>query len=916
MRNYRSYFLSFAFYSIFAALLTWPLLPHFFICVPGDGGDDPALTWNLWWVKYALLDLRTNPFDCRYMFYPIGINLAFYTLTVLNAILSIPLQFTFGLIPASNLILLSSFILSAFGMHLLTLMLLREGISAQRAWPTRASPHWAATLAGIIYGFASCKLFYASLGQFNIASSQWIPFFVLFLIRMGQHPGRKRYVLLAALFLIFQAWAEMTFASFLIILTALYALWVLVTEHNRKALSFLASLMLMLGLFALGISPMLAAMVPDLIAEGDFFVRGTGFADVFSADVMGFFLPTRLHPLLGRIVDRFPFPHDKGQHLYPGYATLILALLGLWKARGTLRLKPPLPRDKAGRQKRLSLYLIFFAFAALFFTLLSLGPSLRVNGHDTGVPLPFIILQKLPFFKGNRYPGRYNVMVMLCLAPLAARGFVSIFENLAPDQEANLRGIAPGGRLRSLHPYWHLLAIALIVFEHLSIPLPLSNMQIPEAYRAIAEDEEPGTVLEIPLAWRNGFRITGTMDVVIMFEQFYQTFHHKPILGGNTSRNPDFKFQYFTEAPVINSIIALENGHQVDETAIARDKELAPYVARFFNIHYVIIHPDKTPPALTNYLQDVFNLSSANLIAPAGSSPIHPAELPTHQPIIYHIAPPPAPDLLSLDMASPLAHLSRGEGWAPVPTGDYVWAQRRKVRLLVPLSHRAQWMRLTAYAPGEGQTLTIAVNGRKLPPVRLNQGWGDYEVTLPPGAVQDGLNEFVLHFSRLFPAIRLSILIRSAGMDVGDFGYIYVNGINVSPNKRGYNIVVLNPETGELEITENFDTFASEEEAEAMAEFLARIPEGHIVAVAARDEASLHLTEEAVHALGLIGAEGDLRGCFRCSHAIIGVKGMQPGQALEALSPTRPANVWLGEAISEPHVAAAFKRIEFRRAVK
>jgi len=106
-------------YTLFALALTWPLVVHFGSHVPGDGADDPPLTWNLWWVQYALLHLGENPFDGSYMFYPLGINLAFYTLTVLNGLLSIPLQATVGLIPASNLLLLSSFVLSGYGAFLL-----------------------------------------------------------------------------------------------------------------------------------------------------------------------------------------------------------------------------------------------------------------------------------------------------------------------------------------------------------------------------------------------------------------------------------------------------------------------------------------------------------------------------------------------------------------------------------------------------------------------------------------------------------------------------------------------------------------------------------------------------------------------------------------------------------------------------
>ncbi len=46
-----------------------------------------------------------------------------------------------------------------------------------------------AFLAGLLYAFSSSKLFYAALGQFNIASSQWIPFAVLYVLRSGR-PAR------------------------------------------------------------------------------------------------------------------------------------------------------------------------------------------------------------------------------------------------------------------------------------------------------------------------------------------------------------------------------------------------------------------------------------------------------------------------------------------------------------------------------------------------------------------------------------------------------------------------------------------------------------------------------------------------------------------------------------------------------
>jgi hypothetical protein len=84
------------------------------------------------------------------------------------------------------------------------------------------------------------------------------------------------------------------------------------------------------------------------------------------------------------------------------------------------------------------------------------------------------------------------------------------------------------------------------------------------------------------------------------------------------------------------------------------------------------------------------------------------------------------------------------------------------------------------------------------------------------------------------------------------------------------------------------------------------------VAVAVEDEASLHLTEEAVSALRTIGAESDLRGMFRWAHAIIGVKGAEPGQALEATGLLRPVSVTVGQGFTELGVAAAVDYVAFQ----
>ena len=886
MRRWQIHLLVLAGYILFALVLTWPVAARLDTHVPGDGADDPPLTWNLWWVQDALLDQGTNPFDCDYLFYPLGINLAFYTLTVLNGLLSIPLQAVAGLIPATNLLLLSSFVLSGYGTFLLAQYVLSRHAGVERR--ERAAGLIAllpAFGAGLLYAFASSKLAYAALGQWNIASSQWIPFYVLCLLRMGDQPRRWRYPLLAALFLLFQAYAELTYASFLVLFTALWALWQVASSFRSANLwRLVGNLVLIGGIFVAGLLPVLAMMVPDLLAEGDIFVEGGGFADAFSADLLGFAVPTMYHPLFGSLVERFGFDHTVGQHLYLGYSVLALAVLGAaWAWRRSPAVK-------------------FWTLSTVIFWLMTLGPSLRVNGTDSGIPLPFALVAQLPFFKGNRYPSRYSVLLVLSLALLVAFGLAAIVRH----RERATRQ-APGPALRV---GGGILLAGLILFEHLCIPLPMSDMKVPSIYQSIADDM-PGdwTLLDLPVAWRNGFRVTGTQHPIIMFQQYYQTVHGKRILAGNTSRNPPLKFQYFAEAPVINTIIALETGHAIDASVIEQDRALAADVLRFFYIQAIVAHPEHTGPEMVPYLESTMPVACSE--EDAGL-------------VFCQVDLPPWPERWIVTPGDALSRLSYAEGWG-VPADGVIWAQRKAARLLVPLNGGDERMTFRAYAPADEQQLQIEVNGTLVTQLEMSFGWHDYKVTLPAEAVQEGLNEIRLRFDVLTAASEgslsdrsigqtgchspVNLVVQSAGQEVGDFGHIYVDGLDVSPGERGYNVAVIHPETGVVEQVAAFDTHLDPAASASLAAFLDSVPAGRIVAVAAADEASRLLGEDAVAALRRIGAQDDLRDRFRWGHAIIGMQGAVPGAALEATGWMQPLTVAAGEGATEPDLAAAFGEI-------
>jgi hypothetical protein len=884
-------------YGLLALALTYPLAAHLGSHVPGNGVDDPPLTWNLWWVPTALLETGTNPFQSDYLFYPLGINLSFYTLTVLNGLLSIPLQGILPLVTTSNLLLLSSFVLGGYGAFLLALVVVpkRGGLAG----------YLPAFAAGLIYAFASSKLFYAALGQWNIASSQWIPFYALALVRLARQPRSRRLALLAGLFLLFQAYAELTYASFLALFTGLWLAWNLLVPpsdlpRGAARRQHAARLLLATGLVALvflaGMVPQLAAMLPDLRSEGDIWTQGGGFADVFSADLLGFWIPTALHPLLGSLGAGLSYHRTVGQQIYPGYVVLGLALLGAVASR----------RRPATQ---------FWALSALAFWLLTLGPTLRINGQDTGVPLPFALVERLPFFQGNRYPSRYSVMLTLSLAVLAAMGLAWLLGWLAARQKGKAERSqgAPRHQGRLATGALLLSLCALLLFEHLSIPLPLSDMTVPAVYEAVAR-EVPGdfTLLDLPLAWRNGSRVTGTQDPIIMFEQYYQSTHGKKLLAGNTSRNPRQKFQYFAEAPVIATIIALETGHKVDPATVRADAAIAAQVLRFFDVQAIVVHPDKAGPDMVPYLQAILPLETLYR---------------DEESVAYRVGRPAAawPESWTVRAGDPLGSLSFAEGWS-APAGEVAWAQRPAARLLVPSPGGQTRLSFRAYAPGPGQRLQVETGGQALPWLPLSPGWHDYELDL---ALRPGLNEIWLHFEELYPAAGtrlpgvsrsigatgiespVSLVVTSAGQEVGDLAEIQVAGRDVSPDGRGYNLVAIDPASGRVEATASFDTHLDEAASAALAAFVAQLPRGTIVAVAAADEASRLLRADAVEALRGLGAAGDLRDKFRWGHAFIGVQGADPGTALEALDWMRPARVVVGEGATAPTLAAAFGPLTF-----
>jgi hypothetical protein len=138
----------------------------------------------------------------------------------------------------------------------------------------------------------------------------------------------------------------------------------------------------------------------------------------------------------------------------------------------------------------------------------------------------------------------------------------------------------------------------------------------------------------------------------------------------------------------------------------------------------------------------------------------------------------------------------------------------------------------------------------------------------------------------------VDLVVVSGGQPHGDVASVRVNAVEWARNRRGYNLVAVDP-GGALVGVEAFDTFLDAGAAGRLAAWVEGLPDGTVVAGAVRDEASGRLDEAAVRALRTVGVRADLRGRFRDSHAFVGVKGAPPGAAIEAAGP-RPVSLAVG----------------------
>jgi len=80
---------------------------------------------------------------------------------------------------------------------------------------------------------------------------------------------------------------------------------------------------------------------------------------------------------------------------------------------------------------------------------LALGPTLRLNGQSTSVPLPYRLIANLPLIRLSRQPDRFDVLVTLALAMMVAYGARALLNTTSRTEN---RERAPAGSTENREP--------------------------------------------------------------------------------------------------------------------------------------------------------------------------------------------------------------------------------------------------------------------------------------------------------------------------------------------------------------------------------------------------------------------------------------------------------------------------------
>lgn len=474
----------FAIATVWGLVVTWPVAIHFGDYIYGTPGDATGAVSTFWWWGYALTHGKPV-LDNTLQGVPIGSEWDLIAFSPLSVFIFTPLDLVMGPIASYNVLILSSFPLTAWATYLLARAL---GIS-----------RLGAAFAGLALAFIPYHIEKAT-GHGNQTHLELLAGMLLFLVRWRQ-TGRRRNLVGAGVLAGLQAWLEPSvFYVMAFALLTFFAVSAALPEQGRSRRAWIGHHLVGGVLMAAVVAPFIPVALVFFHRPGSSsslsshltHAQTSGEALIYSARLREYFEPWYANPLVPDAIKHLEFLRLHGSNfvessLALGYTVLALAVTAV-----------------AWHRRR---FVIALCLGLMFVgVLVSLPPDQKV-GPFVVHPPTYYLTQVVTIF---RVYARFAMMVQLGVCLLAGLGL------------AGLQARLGGGRRQFL------LAIPflLMAVEFNNLPPTHVTQILPAPAEYVwLRDQPQGVVMEYP-AKAGGETLQ--QEIQIRQDLLYQMVHLHP----------------------------------------------------------------------------------------------------------------------------------------------------------------------------------------------------------------------------------------------------------------------------------------------------------------------------------------------------------------------------------------------------
>lgn len=498
-----------------------------------DCGDKYVHLWNYYIADKIFEGERL--FHTDMILHPTGTSLVYHSATFLHGFIYIVfnrLGIITDLILFSNILHLLISILTFLGGYLIG-KLKKLGFVAS-------------FLIGFIFTFSYAR-FHSLAGHWNIYSTEFMPFAIIGLILIDK--GKKWGYILYAIMMFLTLWVSMQLCAILAIIIGFHLMYRLIKRKIVKSetrwilVSFL--------IFIIFSGPLIFGYLEAITEDGIRPNFNISMHERYSSDPIALVRPHEGHIITGAKSENSPFKITSSKS-YIGITILILLMAALLY-RKKIELQP------------------FWLYLAIFFWVLSLGPSLmglRI--------LPERFLMYLPPFSLFRTPYRYAFPMIFSLVLFVAP-LVGKFKNLA------------------------FIFIPILIIDFFPSNFKLETIRPQNQLEKIMQED--GSVINIPFGIRHGLQEYCLYSVK---SQYLQIYHEKPIIGGYIARLSPITIVNQLSLPIVKPLVI--NCREEENLSFQFNNAQKLEFIDKTGLKYIIVHKYiHGSEKMTNYYFDIFD---------------------------------------------------------------------------------------------------------------------------------------------------------------------------------------------------------------------------------------------------------------------------------------------------------------------